>query len=220
MSISISLTSAGAIPDLDALTVHAQDWLDRDDLAAKIPTFIAMAEALFNREIRASEMERTITFTATAEDTPQPAQDYLAMRSIYLEASPDTPLRSMSPTALKREFDGTSGTPVAFSMVSGGIRLAPPPANATTFTMDYWARIAPLSVIAPSNWLLENHPDAYLYALLFYAEMFLDNKEKAADYKGLLDEVIAQINREANNDRYGAGPLIPNAVAQVSGARC
>jgi len=218
MSISLAVSSPGAIPSMDALISTAQDWLDRDDLADKLPVFIQMTEAQFNRELRCPEMENTITFSATNEDTTLP-DDFQAMRSIYIEGSPDLPLKGMSPAALRQEYDGSAATPTAYALVSGGIRLAPPPSDAILLTMDYFGRLEPLSVIAPSNWLLEKHPDAYLYGTLFNAEAHLDNATKAAQWKGLLDQAIDRINRTARNNRYGAGPLVPNTVAQVRSAR-
>lgn len=227
MSISLAISSPGAIPDLTTLKSTVSDWLDRNDLDAKLPAFIQMAEALFNRELRCPEMEATTAASVTSEDSSLP-DDYLAMRAIYIEASPDRPLRAMSPTAIKHEFNGQSAPPVAYALVGGGIRLAPPPNSATLLTMDYYAQIAPLSVFAPANWLLQKHPDAYLYATLFYAEAYLDNAERAAMWKGLLgpksetgtEGIIDRINKTARNNRYGAGPLVPNATAQVRNARC
>jgi hypothetical protein len=219
MSISLAVTSPGAIPDLDTLKAAVADWLDRDDLETKIPMFVQMTEAMFNRELRAPQMERTVTGTATGEDVTLPS-DYLAMRAIYEEGSPDRPLRGIAPTAIRQGFDGSTGTPVAYSLVSGGIRLVPPPSDSVLLTMDYFALIEPLSVFAPSNWLLELHPDAYLYGTLFNAEIYLDNAQRAAQWKGLLDQVIDRINKTSRNDRYGAGPLVPNSVSQVRSARC
>lgn len=219
MSISLAISSPGAIPDLDALKTAANDWLDRDDLEDKVPTFIQMAEAMFNRELRAPLMERTVTFSATDEDTPFPS-DYLAMRAIYEEGSPDRPLKGISPTGIRQNYDGSLGTPVAYCLVSGGIRLVPPPSAETLLTMDYFARIDALSIYAPSNWLLDQHPDAYLYGALFNAEIYLDNEKRAAQWKGLLDQVVDRINRSARNDRYGAGPLVPTSAVQVRSAPC
>lgn len=219
MAISLSVSSPGAIPDLATLKSTVADWLDRNDLDAKIPAFVQMAEAMFNRELRCTEMEATTSAVVTTEDSSLP-DDYLAMRSIYIESNPDKPLRAMSPTAIKHEFNGQTAPPVAYALVGGGIRLAPPPDSATLLTMDYFAQIAPLSVFAPSNWLLQKHPDAYLYATLFHAEAHLDNATRAAQWKGLLDQVIDRINKTARNNRYGAGPLVPNATIQVRAARC
>lgn len=219
MSISINVSAPGAIPDLDTLKTSVADWLDRDDLEDKIPVFIQMTEAMFNRELRAPEMERTTIGSVTGEDTSLP-DDYLAMRAIYVEGSPDRPLRGMSPTAIRQTFDGSTGLPVAYALVSGGIRLIPPPSATTLLTMDYFAKIDPLSIYTPSNWLLEKHPDAYLYGTLYNAEIYLDNAPRAAQWKGLVDEVISRVNTTSRNDRYGAGPLVPSTVNQVSGSRC
>jgi hypothetical protein len=219
MTISLSVSTPGPIPDLDALKVAVADWLDRDDLEARIPTFIQLAEAMFNRELRTIQMERTSTRSASGEDTLLP-DDYLAMRAIYEEGSPDRPLRGISPTAIRQNFDGTTGTPEAYALVSGGIRLVPPPSSTILLTMDYFARIDPLSIYAPANWLLEQYPDAYLYGTLYNAEIYLDNATRAAQWKGLVDEVVGRINKSAQNDRFGAGPLVPSTVNQVRAARC
>jgi hypothetical protein len=219
MSISLDVSSPGAIPDLDTLKTTVADWLDRDDLESKVPVFIQMAEAMFNRELRCPEMEKTVTFSAVDEDTPLPG-DYLAMRAIYEEGSPDRPLRAISPTAIRLEFDGTPGSPSAYTLVSGAIRLIPPPSSEVLLTMDYWGQLDPLSVYAPSNWLLEKHPDAYLYSTLFYAEAYLDNAVRASQWNGLSTAILERVNRTSRNDRYGAGPLVPNTTRQVRGSRC
>jgi hypothetical protein len=181
--------------------------------------FVQMFEAEANRELRTPQMETSVLFSDADEDRPLPS-DYLAMRSIYVEGSPDRPLRGTSPTALKLESDGTAGTPTKYCLVSGGIRLAPPPAAELLLRMDYFARIEPLSVVAPSNWLLENHPDAYLYGTLFYAEAYLDNAVRAGQWRSLLDNVFERINKATRADRFGAGALVPNTIRQVRGARC
>src|SRR5882757_6180145 len=137
MSITLSVSVPSAIPDLDTLKATVADWLDRDDLEAKIPVFVQFAESYFNRELRTPEMEKAAIFSASGEDTPLPA-DYLAMRAIYVESSPDKPLRAMSPTALRQEFDGSSGTPAAYALVSNSIRLAPPPSSEILLSMDYF----------------------------------------------------------------------------------
>lgn len=219
MSISVGVPSTSPIPDYLTLISTVNDWLDRDDLDAKVPMFIQMAEAMFNRELRTPDMETSALLTTTTESTSLPT-DYLAMRSIYVEGSPDRPLRGMAPTAQRQEFNGDTGTPVAYTLVDGGLTLIPPPADSTTLHLDYFARIEPLSDASQSNWLLEKHPDAYLYGALFNAEAYLDNSVRAAQWKSLLDQSISRINRSARADRYGAGPLVPNTVLQVRGARC
>lgn len=219
MSISLNVSSGAAIPDYATLKATIADWLDRDDLETKIPTFVQLAEAMFNRELRVGDMETSTVLTATSENVALPV-DYVAMRAIYVEGSPDRPLRGIAPSALREDFDGSTGIPAAYALVAGLLRLEPPPADTTYLNLDYFASLTPLSDANPSNWLLVKHPDAYLYGTLFYAEQLLDNPTKAGMWKQLLDEVVDRIKRTSSSDRYGAGPLVPNTVRQVSGVRC
>lgn len=219
MSISLNVSVPGAIPNYKALQTSVGDWLNRSDLGPQIPTFIQMAEALFNRELRCQQMEKTVTGEASGEDSTLP-DDYLAMRAIYEEGSPDRPLKGTSPTAERIVSDGTSGQPLYYALVSNGIRLIPPPSSPILLTMDYFASIPPLSSYQPSNWLLLQHPDAYLYGTLYHAEAYLDNATRAGQWKGLVDSVLQRINQQARNDRYGAGPLVPSGITQVRGAPC
>lgn len=218
MSISIALSTTSPIANYSDLLAKLGVFLDRDDLALELPTYIQLAEMDMSRELRTPEMEHTITFTASAEDTTLNS-DFQAMRAIYIEDSPDRPLRAMSPTTLKMQFDGSVGVPVAYSLVSGGIRLAPPPATAVSLTMDYFTTLEQLSVANPSNWILEKHPALYIHGPLYYAYMALDNAERASQHKGLFDLLLAKVNQQARNNRFGAGPLVPNTTAQVWQAR-
>jgi hypothetical protein len=222
MAISLDISAPGAIANLDDLKEWIADEVDRDlaEIGDRLSKCIRMAEADFNRRLRARQMEQTSIGTASTEDTDLPS-DYLAMRAIYEEGSPDRPLKAISPTAIRQSYDGTAGTPVAYALVAGGIRLAPPPSSPVQMTMDYWAQIEPLTLYSPSNWLLEEHPDLYVYGALFHYYRWAANREGALDAKGLRDELIMQLNKLAAADRYGAGPLVPSTVRQIGGrAKC
>jgi hypothetical protein len=164
-------------------------------------------------------METSTLLTASDEDVALPS-DYLAMRAIYVEGSPDRPLRGTVPPALREEYDGSVGTPELYALIGGGLRLIPPPDSAIVLHVDYFARIQALSDASTSNWLLEKHPDAYLYGTLFNAEAYLDNSTRAAQWKGLLDAVIDRINTTAQGDRYGPAPIARGTCRQVGRSRC
>lgn len=219
MSIALNIGSSSAIPDYSTLKQTVSDWLDRDDLDAKIPQFVQLAESHFNRILRAGSMETSTVITATAEDVALPS-DWLGMRAIYVEGSPDSPLSAIPPSALRQYSDGTPGTPTAYSLVAGILRLIPPPDDTVYLKLDYFAKLVQLTDESPTNWLLQNHPDAYLYGTLWRAEAYLKNAQGAAEFKSLADEVVNEVNRAAENNRYGAGPLSRNTVAQVGRSRC
>jgi hypothetical protein len=219
MSISLNVSSPNAIPDYEALISEVSEWLDRgDELDSRIPTFILMAEAYFNNELRTPQMEQSNTFSVFDEDTPLPT-DYLALRAIYQETVPDNPLRAMSPDALRQEYRGQPGTPTSYSIVGGAIRVAPVPEVELIFTMDYFARIQSLSATAPSNWLLEGNPALYLFATLYFAEAYLDNPTRAAQWQALSDDILRRLKTSATAARWGAGTR-PSPARQATKGRC
>ena len=50
-----------AINTYGTLQTAVANWLDRDDLSARIPEFIALSEAIFNRTLRIRAMETTVS---------------------------------------------------------------------------------------------------------------------------------------------------------------
>ena len=221
MAISLNVQSALAIANVDELKDWVADEVDRDlaDITDRMDKWIQMAEARFNRDIRCPDMEATVSWATSSENTSLPA-DYLAMRAIYEHGSPDMPLRATSPSSVRQEYDGTPGVPEAYMLVSGGIRLVPPPDGQYLLTMDYYARIEGLSVSSPSNWLLEKHPDVYVTGVLFQYYRWSKDRDSALDANALCEGIIQKINGAAVLDRYGAGPIARATVRQTSGGRC
>lgn len=220
MSISLNIASTLPIENYDDLKDEILEWMDREGDAAaiaRVPKWILFAESWFNRELRTPDMERTTTFSADAEDMPLPA-DYLAMRAIYQETEPDFPLNGMSPDQLRRDFGGYSGIPQAYAIVAGGIRFAPVPQSELLYTMDYFGRIENLSVTAPSNWLLEQAPDLYLFAALFFGYTWARNPQ-AAECQQLAIGILERLKTTSTASRWGAGQK-PNPVRQATRGRC
>lgn len=218
-AFSIGVPSNSAIPDYPTLKSTIADWLDRDDLDSKIPFFVQMAEAMFNRELRTREMEATTLITTSIERTDLPA-DYLEMRAIYILGSPDRPLRATVPTAVRQEYDGTPAAPDAYTMVGGGLVLIPPPDSPVNLHLDYFARIEGLTDANEANWLLDKHPDLYWSAAIAYAYDYLDDDAKSQKYFGYTTTLIDRINRSAQNDRFGPAPMARFTCPQTTGARC
>jgi hypothetical protein len=227
MSISVNVVPAAAISSVDDLKQWCAEEVDRDlteatasgTLSDNFDKWIAMAEARFNRELRCPDMESTVTFQVTDPDSALP-DDYLAMRAIYEDGSPDSPLRALPPPSVRQEYDGTPGQPEAYILVSGGLRLVPPPDTTYTLTMDYYAKIENLSSIVPYNWLLLKHPDAYVTGVLFHFFRWAKDRESAIDANTLCTSIIADINQMARADRYGAGPLARATIRQTGSGRC
>ena len=221
MSISLNITTPSPIANYDELQSEILDWMDREGIAAdvaRVPKWILYAESWFNRELRTPEMERTVTFSITDEDTPLP-EDYLGMRAIYQETEPDKPLMAMSPDQLRSEYTGQSGIPSAYTIVAGGIRVAPVPETEAIYTLDYFGRIETLSVTAPSNWLLQVAPDLYLFAALHYGYEWANNYEAADRAAQKAVALMDRLQVTSTAARWGAGTR-PFTARQIGKGRC
>lgn len=218
MGIAVAIVLPGSIGSYSDLVEKVAAWLDRADLEPRVQDFIALAEARFNRILRTPEMETGYT-TVTTERSILP-DDFLQMRSLSITGLPNRPLRATSPATLPTEYAGHPGQPESYVISGRELRLAPAPAAGVTLAMTYWRRISSLSVSEPTNWLLESHPDIYLYGALVQAEAYLANDERVGVWKAALDEALAELEQSGSKARWGAGPIAPLTVMQVRGARC
>ena len=76
------------------------NYLNRDDLSAQIDSFIDLAEAKFNRDLRLRKMLKTVPATPTAnDDTVSLPTDYLEMKELHLVQSTKKMLRFFPPSS-------------------------------------------------------------------------------------------------------------------------
>jgi hypothetical protein len=205
------------ISNLTQLIEEIRDEMDDSSYPLdKIYRAIGRAEAMFNRQIRAPQMETEIDIGVTSEATDLPA-DFLALRSVYQEGSPDKALRSMSPAGLRSLYLGRSGTPQAYAIEN--MRLVIGPVGDASITLLYYAKLVPLTENNPTNWLLRDYPDLYLHQTLAILFGKTGDRERASDNLGIATALIEQINAAGRKARWGASPLTPSLVTQVAGTR-
>jgi hypothetical protein len=89
--------------------------------------------------------------------------------------------------------------------------VAPPPADDELLTMDYFAAIDHLSVEIRRTGCSKSTP-THISTDAVLRRSLLDNATRAAQWKGLLDEVMGRIIKNAKRNRFGAGPLVPNTL--------
>jgi hypothetical protein len=184
-----------------------EDWNNRADLAAQYPQFIGLAEAHFNRTLRSSEMETTVT-QDTSEGTIALPSDYLEARELYIDDDPDTVLVAMSPAGLRLAYGfSTTGAPAAYTVTGTNLVLAPFPGDTITAVLTYYAKLEGLSAETETNWLILSHPDLYLRAVKFYSFEYLKDIDMADREIALVDATIESLNDAGNRRRMPAGPL-------------
>ncbi|MGV0964199.1 MAG: phage adaptor protein [Polynucleobacter sp.] len=217
MSIAIATYAPGAIASYSDFVTELRDMLDDNDYAQDaIDRALRKAEAEFNRTLRTPDMENRIVLSVTTELTLLPS-DFLEMRSVFQEGSPDATLASMSPHAIVAAYRGYAGSPVAYAIEGGMIRVAP--VGSAALDLTYYAAIPQLSDAQVSNWLLRKHPDLYVAGALYHLarrERDNDGMEQAAQEVQTLTTAIMSAGQRA---RWGAAPLTPAGIQQVRGVR-
>jgi hypothetical protein len=83
------------ITNYATLKAAVADWLNRTDLTDQIPTFIQLAEAGLNRDMRIRPMVVRADATIDSQYTTLPL-DYLEMTTLYLRTSPVTKLQFLT----------------------------------------------------------------------------------------------------------------------------
>lgn len=192
-----------AITNYAELQSAIASWLARDDLTATIVDFITLFEASANRKLRARQQETTTNLTPASGSSALPT-DYLAWRRVTWTGDRRRELEYVHPSYLKAAYDGTAGTPVAFTIEGANILINP--TDTTVLEFEYYAKIASLSASATTNWLLTAHPDLYLFGSLCEAELFTKADERAALWKQRRDATYDEI-KDLSEKSKGAGAI-------------
>ena len=188
------------------------NWLNRSDLTARIPEFISLAEAGFNRNLRTREMLVRSTASTSSQYVSLPG-DFLEMSNIEL-TSTSPPKRLVYITSdrsddYREQNNNTTGTPNYYTIEGIVIQLVPTPSATVTLQLNYFQDIPALSGLADSatNWLLTAHPDIYLYSTLMQASPYIMDQQSAQQWDGLLARSMQELQMADEKSRYAGGTL-------------
>ena len=186
-------------------------WLNRQDLTARIPTFIRMLEDLVENDprVRVREMLVRAVATTNLEFTLLPT-DFLALHNMQLNTSPAiTPLyaATMAEVDELRKSNPTPGTPGRFCIVGDTIELAPVPNVDVEVEINYYQKIPKLSDTQDTNWLLDKHPSLYLYGSLMQAAPYLKNDERIPIWLAAFNGIVDSMELANEQAVKGKGPI-------------
>jgi hypothetical protein len=185
-----------AITTYSELQAAIADWLNRSDLTARIPDFITLAETRINRDLRAREQQ--VIATANV-DTPFFALpgDFLEFKSFRITDTGGNAFELMlaTPEQISAALaeSSVSNTPRFVTIIGDQFQLWPAPDQMYVGSLAYVRKVQALSDAAPTNWLLTDAPDVYLYGALMSAGPFLRDNEALVTFKTLFDEAIEAI---------------------------
>lgn len=197
-----------AITTYSELKTAVADWLNRSDLTSAIPNFIAMAEAQMNRQVRHRKMVTRATATL---DTPYFAvpSDWKETIRFQLNTNPVTPLVFVTPEQLLEDSQKYSAAnqPMFYTTVGQQFEVLPQPDGSYEAELLYYAKIPSLSDGAPTNWLLTESPDIYLYATLIQSSPYLKEDERTAIWTSLYEKLVEDMRIADERARIGSSKL-------------
>ena len=181
------------------------DFLNRDDLTSVIPTFISLAEIDINRTLRHWRQEKRSTAVLDTQYSELPS-DFLEPIRLSITSNDTHRLELIgSGDLLQRRENSkdTSGLPRFYALTGGAIEVYPTPDASYTLQMVYYSKPAALSGSNANNWVLTNHPDAYLYASLVHSAPYLENDARLAVWSSLKQKAFDDINSESEKAKTG-----------------
>jgi hypothetical protein len=166
-------------------------WAHRTDISTVVDDFIDLCEARLNRELRVSQQEEIATSTPTSEYLDLPT-DCIAVRNIQINTNPVRELEYITPAEMAR-LAADQTVAGKYTIVSDRIKLDA--STSYTIEISYYAKIPALTSVQTNNWVLDSHPEAYLYGSLAEAFKYAMDDEQAAKYASMFNEVLTAIKR-------------------------
>lgn len=194
-----------AITNYTELQTAVGNWLGRGDLTSRLPEFIALAEPKIRRRLRAA-VKRSTPSATIGQLFITLASDVKEVRSLATSANPIYTLRQVDPGQLARLSRTGTGRPVAYAVLDGKLYFDVTPDAAYAYVMTYLEAITPLSGGAPTNSVLTNSPDLYLYGTLAEAEPYLEHDERVPLWKEAFEAALTEENIYRESQELGASP--------------
>lgn len=203
-----------ALATYSDLKTSIANFAGRTDLTSLIPDFIALAHAQINRDLRDHPrmQKRDPNFSVSAEYVALP-QDFSEIRSMYLNSG------GTARAELSMQYDNwvaseTSAEPRYVTVVGSQgaqdremLRFGPPPDSTYVYTLEYIAKLPALTNSNDHNWVLDNHPDAYLYGALVALATYLKDADAASGYSAVYGNAMGEILKAAHRTRSFGPPM-------------
>lgn len=181
-----------AIGTYDQLKASIGNWLERADLAAVIPDFIALCETRLNAELDLRTMESDVALTAMAGSRiialPDGYRDAKALWRLDPGASYRQELRYVLPTQLVT--DDIQSTPWLWTVDGLNIAFERPCDRAYDIVVRIVTGLT-LSDTSQTNQILTNYPTLYLYGSLLEAAPYLRDADLLSLYTAKFEEALA-----------------------------
>jgi len=203
-----------ALTNYGELKSAIASWLERDDLTARIPDFIALAQArmysgdagiqLPALRIAAMLSSGTIAITGGVGATPA---GWLEFQRLRVNSSDRPNMAFLPPT---RFWDNAAAhyvdTPFYYTIEGSTLRTAP--AGDATLSATWYARLAAMSADGDADYVMTNAPQVYLHGALYEAYEFEGTLDRAAQHAARFASAVRAVNDQDARAQTSGSALV------------
>lgn len=192
-----------SISTFSELKAALGNWSKRTDLSSLLADFITLAEARINRSIlaRAYEFETDLNMTPGSRFVTLPSGFDRAIAVWFKAFEPREKLAQKLPEELP--VSNVSGYPEWWALDGDLLAFDKPAASAWPVTLRYCKGSA-LSDSTPTNYVLTNYPDVYLFGALVELASYTLDPQNAAIWEARFARALQDAIEEEHRNRSGA----------------
>lgn len=192
-----------ALSTYTELKAAIADWLNRSDLTSQIPDFIRLTESRLNREFSIRTIKSDVSLTGTVGSRS------IALPTGFREALNLWILRSGARNEIKRYINpdlltvdpNNASEPYYWAVDGANIVFERPCDQAYSFVLRMEGSLT-LSDAAPTNLILTNYPDLYLFGACAEAGPFLRDNDLAATFEAKFQAALTDARaKESRSDK-------------------
>lgn len=205
-------------PTYPELVLELQDICENtnSEFVSNLPRFITRGQDVVQRDLgleiwNSSELSTIATASYTR------SQDWLIVNYLYLPAS--NRFLTKRHIDYVRRYGGTSGAPKVWCEdTETTLLVAPTPSSTLSIRVGFYARLAALTALNPTNWITRNAGDLLLMQSLINAWIYLVAPERAAAmaelYRAALPPAVIEL-RDSERRRDQPMRAAPRPVVQA-----
>lgn len=173
-------------------------------------SWIVLHEARANRVLRERQMVQKATAQLQNGLIPLPP-DWRETQSFQLDGGdgqrPKTLTQCTPAEADRIRAEGRLVVPTRYCIVGKNLEIVPFVAEPLQIEMTYYRKVPALTAEAPTNWLLQEHPDYYFYGSLAHSAPFLRDDERTTLWGVLAQTAQDEMLLACERARYSGSVL-------------
>jgi hypothetical protein len=192
--------------DYTQLQAVIADFANRQDLVSQIPVFIQLTEARLNRDIRHWRMEKRAAAEVVGERFPLPC-DWVETIKVKADGRPLRLADAFMVDAVDHERHRPSAGNLYYRHTGDQLELFPAQDKPVSFELEFIAKVPSLGDDQPTNWLLDEFPDVYIYGAMLQVAPFLHDDQRVPIWAQAYGEAVSAANLSSDRAKYSGTAL-------------